>query len=91
MGGLITPIPTNRRALRLANLFSGLGLFGVSIALMLSAGLGVDSWDVLHQGIALRLGISFGWVVNGVAVIALAAWIPLRQRPGLGTRRGLFH
>lgn len=85
MGALITPIPTHRRVIRVTNLASGLSLFGVSIALMLSAGLGVDSWDVLHQGLASRLGISFGWVVNGVAVIALAVWIPLRQRPGIGT------
>ena len=85
MGALITAIPTHRRARRLTNLAAGLSLFGVSIALLLSAGLGVDSWDVLHQGLAVRLGISFGWVVNGVAVLALVMWIPLRQRPGLGT------
>ena len=85
MRALITPIPAHRRVSRFTNLAAGLSLFGVSIALMLSAGLGVDSWDVLHQGLASRLGISFGLVVNGVAVIALAGWIPLRQRPGIGT------
>lgn len=70
---------------RLNQLGFGLILYGVSLALMLDAGLGVDSWDVLHQGFAGRIGLSFGWVVNAVSLAVLAMWIPLRQRPGLGT------
>lgn len=70
---------------RLAQLAVGLVLFGISIALMLAAGLGVDSWDVLHQGISRVTGIRFGWVVNGVSLAVLVLWLPLRQRPGLGT------
>ena len=70
---------------RVTQLGVGLVLYGVSIAAMLSAGLGVDSWDVFHQGLRQRTGISFGWVVNGVSVLVLLAWIPLRQRPGPGT------
>ena len=70
---------------RVTQLGAGLVLYGTSIATMLSAGLGVDSWDVLHQGLSQRTGISFGWVVNGVSLLVLLAWIPLRQRPGLGT------
>lgn len=70
---------------RMRQLGLGLVLYGVSIALMLSAGLGVDSWDVLHQGLARHLDLSFGWVVNGVSLFVLAGWIPLRQRPGVGT------
>jgi len=70
---------------RLTQLGLGLFLYGVSIALMLSAGLGVDSWDVFHQGLAGHLDLSFGWVVNGVSLVVLMGWIPLRQRPGLGT------
>ncbi|HEX6336764.1 MAG TPA: hypothetical protein VFZ85_07420 [Jiangellaceae bacterium] len=69
----------------MTQLGAGLVLYGVSIATMLSAGLGVDSWDVFHQGLSQRTGISFGWVVNGVSVLVLLAWIPLRQRPGPGT------
>ncbi|MER7177493.1 YczE/YyaS/YitT family protein [Streptomyces mesophilus] len=69
-------------ALRLS---SGLVLFGVSIALMVAAELGVPSWDVLHQGVARTTGLPFGWVVNGVGVLVLLAWIPLKVRPGLGT------
>ena len=70
---------------RVTQLAAGLALYGVSIALMLSAGLGVDPWDVFHQGVAQRTGISFGWVVNGASLFVLALWIPLRQRPGMGT------
>jgi len=70
---------------RLTQLGLGLVLYGVSIALMLSAGLGVDSWDVFHQGLAGHLDLSFGWVVNGVSLVVLMGWIQLRQRPGLGT------
>jgi uncharacterized membrane protein YczE len=74
--------PTSRQ---LTQLGTGLLLYGVSIALMLSAGLGVDSWDVFHQGLSQRTGISFGSVVIGVSLLVLLVWIPLRQRPGLGT------
>lgn len=70
---------------RVTQLGAGLVLYGVSIAAMLTAGLGVDSWDVFHQGLSQRTGVPFGWVVNGVSVLVLLAWIPLRQRPGPGT------
>lgn len=70
---------------RLGRLAVGLVLYGISIALMLRAGLGVDSWDVLHQGLAVTTGIRFGWVVIAVSVMVLVAWVPLRQRPGVGT------
>jgi uncharacterized membrane protein YczE len=70
---------------RLVRLHGGLVLYGVSIALMVRAGLGLDSWDVLHQGLATRTGLPMGWVINGVGVLVLLAWWPLRQRPGYGT------
>ncbi|QGQ18041.1 hypothetical protein GC089_00600 [Cellulomonas sp. JZ18] len=72
-------------AARTARLSLGLVLFGVSVALMIRADLGVGPWDVLHQGLAERLGLPVGWVVNGVAALVLLAWWPLRQRPGIGT------
>src|ERR1700678_2760088 len=70
---------------RLVQLFSGLVLYGVSDGMLLLAGLGVDPWDVLHQGLARRTGLATGtWVIIvGAAVLLL--WIPLRQRPGIGT------
>ncbi|MFC5004899.1 YitT family protein [Dactylosporangium cerinum] len=69
----------------LARLYGGLVLFGISLTLMLRAGLGLGPWDVLHQGISRHTGISIGLVANLVAVAVLLLWIPLRQRPGLGT------
>jgi len=73
------------RPRRLVRLYVGLGGFGVSLALMLRARLGLGPWDVLHQGIARHLGVQIGWVTIGVSVLVMLAWIPLRQRPGLGT------
>lgn len=70
---------------RLINLYAGLALFGLSIALMVRAELGLASWDVLHQGIADRSGLRFGVVVIAVALVVLLLWLPLRQRPGIGT------
>jgi uncharacterized membrane protein YczE len=70
---------------RLARLYTGLVGFGASVALLVRARLGLDPWDVLHQGIARHLGVPIGWVVIAVSVLVLLAWIPLRQRPGFGT------
>lgn len=75
----------DRLAVRLVRLYLGLGGFGVSLALMVRARLGLGPWDVLHQGIARHLGVQLGWVIIGVSGLVLLAWIPLRQRPGLGT------
>jgi uncharacterized membrane protein YczE len=60
-------------------------LYGISDSMLLLAGLGVDPWDVLHQGLARRIGLQTGtWsIIVGAAVLLL--WIPLRQRPGIGT------
>jgi uncharacterized membrane protein YczE len=76
---------TTRWPRRLLQLTLGLVLVGMSIALLVRANLGLDSWDVLHQGLAKQLGLPIGWVINGVGVLVLLAWIPLRQRPGVGT------
>jgi uncharacterized membrane protein YczE len=79
---------TNRVAslpVRLRNLFTGLVLFGVSVGLMVQAGLGLASWDVLHQGLARQTGLPLGWIVNLVGAAVLVLWWPLRQRPGVGT------
>jgi uncharacterized membrane protein YczE len=81
------PAAVRRRGLvaRLVRLYLGLAGFGVSLALMVRARLGLGPWDVLHQGIARHLGVQLGWVTIGVSGLVLLAWIPLRQRPGLGT------
>jgi uncharacterized membrane protein YczE len=70
---------------RLFQLFWGLALYGFAMALMLRANLGLDPWDVLHQGLAPRLGLSFGMTVNLIGLVVLLLWIPMRQRPGIGT------
>ena len=75
----------HRPARRLVQLYAGLVLYGASMALQIRAGLGLDPWDVFHQGIADRTGLSFGTVVILVGATVLLAWIPLRQRPGFGT------
>jgi uncharacterized membrane protein YczE len=70
---------------RLIQLYVGLVAYGASSGLQVRAGLGLDPWDVFHQGVANRLHVSIGAVVIGVGALVLLAWIPLRQRPGLGT------
>jgi uncharacterized membrane protein YczE len=75
----------NRLTRRLVQLYAGLVLFGVSMALLVEGGLGVMPWDVLHQGLARRTGLSLGTMTIVVGVLVLLAWIPLRERPGLGT------
>jgi len=55
------------------------------MALLVRSALGVMPWDVLHQGVALRVGWSLGTVTIAVGVLVLLAWVPLRERPGVGT------
>jgi len=72
-------------ARRIIQLLSGLLLYGAGCALTVEAGLGVDPWTVLAQGISLHTGIGIGWVTNILGFLVLLLWIPLRQRPGVGT------
>lgn len=66
-------------------LLFGLTLFGFGLALMVIADLGLAPWDVLHQGISVRTGIPIGTVVIIVGLLLLVAWIPLKERIGIGT------
>ena len=70
---------------RLARLIPGLLLYGFADALMIRAAVGVDSWTVFAQGVALHSGLSIGLLTNIIGLLVLLLWIPLRQRPGLGT------
>ncbi|QKV91520.1 hypothetical protein HUT19_06960 [Streptomyces sp. NA02950] len=79
------PGGSRRLTRRLVQLYIGLVLYGTSMALQLRATLGLDPWDVFHQGIAKRVPLSFGTVTVVVGAAVLLLWIPLRQRPGLGT------
>lgn len=70
---------------RILQLLIGLPLYGVGAALTVDAGLGVDPWTVLAEGLSLKTGIGVGWMTNILGLVILLAWIPLRQRPGVGT------
>lgn len=85
--GWSSPEPLNMRPrfLTLVYLCLGLFLFGLGETLLISAGAGVSPWTVLAQGVALHLGTSIGATTFAVSVLVLLAWIPLRQRPGIGT------
>lgn len=79
------PLLGNRARRRLVQLFAGLALYGFSMAMMIEATLGLNPWDVFHQGVAERTGWSFGVVTIVVGAVVLLLWIPLHQRPGIGT------
>ncbi|MUM19471.1 hypothetical protein FZI91_01435 [Mycobacterium sp. CBMA271] len=68
-----------------SSLLVGLWLYGVSMALMVRAGLGLDPWDVFHQGLSMRTGMSIGLASAVTGVVVLLMWIPLRNKPGVGT------
>ncbi len=70
---------------RVAQLYGGLVLYGVSASFILLSALGNDPWDVLHQGLSRQTGVGTGLWVCIVGALVLLLWIPLRQRPGLGT------
>jgi uncharacterized membrane protein YczE len=76
--------------LRLLSLYGGLALFGFSGGLVIESRLGNFPWDVLHEGVALQLAdagwpVSIGAIAVAVSFLLLLVWIPMRQRPGLGT------
>lgn len=70
---------------RLVRCVTGLFMFGLGISMFLTAGLGLAPWDVLHQGISSKTGISVGNVIMIIGVLLLLLWVPLRLRPGIGT------
>ena len=71
--------------LRLVRLIPGLLLYGVADAFMIEAAVGVDSWTVFAQGISVHTGLSIGLLTNIIGLLVLLLWIPLKQKPGLGT------
>lgn len=75
----------HRLSRRLVQLYVGLLLYGASAGLLLRAGLGLDPWDVFHQGVSEHVGLSIGLVVNVTGALVLLLWWPMRERPGLGT------
>jgi uncharacterized membrane protein YczE len=82
---LLLPVPADRRPARVALLVAGLVAYGVSVGLMLRAGLGVMPWSVLDQGLSRALGLEVGTWSIIVGAVVLLLWLPLRARPGVGT------
>jgi uncharacterized membrane protein YczE len=78
-------LSAGRTGRRVVQLFLGLILYGWSMGMMIRSTLGLDPWDVFHDGVVGRTGLSFGTVVILVSILVLLLWIPLRQWPGLGT------
>ena len=76
---------TKLYAEKLARCITGLAFFGFGITLFLRANLGLAPWDIFHKGLSKKLDISIGLVIVGVGLLLLFLWIPLRQRPGVGT------
>lgn len=72
-------------AIRVVQLFAGLTILGLALALIVEADLGLDPWNVFHQGVSERTGVGLGWVVIITGVVVLLGWVPLRQWPGFGT------
>ncbi len=82
----LRPVPVVKSPVRrLPQLLAGLTLYGVSMGLMIRSGLGLDPWDVLHQALSQRTGLTFGTITAIVGALVLLCWIPIRQRPGVGT------
>jgi uncharacterized membrane protein YczE len=82
----LRPIPVScNPGRRLPQLLGGLVLYGVSMAMQIRSGLGLNPWDVLHEGIAEHTPLSFGLITAITGVVVLLLWIPLRQLPGIGT------
>lgn len=81
----LRPMPPDRCARRLVQLAIGLVGYGATAAMLVLAGLGLDPWDVLHQGLSRSIGLGIGTWAILVSFVVLLGWLPLRQRPGVGT------
>lgn len=82
---MFIPVSGKNLTRRIVQLLVGLVLFGIGIAMMLQSGLGLPPWDVLHQGLTEQFGLSVGvWSII-ISFVVLLAWIPLRERYGIGT------
>lgn len=75
---------------RLSSLLIGTIAFGVATEFLVKSSLGAASWNVLAEGISLLTGMTFGWSTNIIAVTVLLLWIPLKEKPGLGTFLNVF-
>ena len=82
---MFIPIGGENLPRRFIQLLIGTSVFGIGIGLMLQSGLGLPPWDVLHQGLTERVGLSVGvWSIL-VSFVVIAVWVPLKERLGIGT------
>lgn len=88
--GPLAQLRAGRLARRLTQLFLGLWFYGVSLALMVRADLGLAPWDVLHSGLIRHVPLTLGQAVIVLSFVVLVLWIPLREKPGLGTVANAF-
>ena len=83
---LLAPVPADRRARRFAQLLAGLLGYGATASMLVLANLGLDPWDVFHQGLSRTFGLGIGtWAIIASVLVLVCGWVPLRQRPGVGT------
>lgn len=75
----------NTLSVRLLRLYGGLALYGAGIGFQVDSGLGNAPWNALHQGLAMRTGLSIGTIIIVVGALVMLLWIPLKEKPGLGT------
>lgn len=85
MKRVFEPIPRDRSARRWTQLLCGVVLYGVTAGMLVLANLGLDPWDVLHQGLSRTIGLGIGTWAIIVSLIVLSGWSLMRQRPGIGT------
>jgi uncharacterized membrane protein YczE len=86
MSRFLAPVPSDRRARRFAQLLVGLVGYGATASMLVLANLGLDPWDVFHQGMSRTFGLAIGtWAVIASVLVLVCGWTPLRQRPGVGT------
>lgn len=83
--GPVAQLRAGRLGRRLTQLLVGLWLYGVSLALMVRGSLGLAPWDVLHSGVIGYVPLTLGQAVIALSFVVLVAWVPLREKPGIGT------
>ncbi|MFC7713429.1 YczE/YyaS/YitT family protein [Nonomuraea recticatena] len=87
----LTYVPLGERPLRrLPQLLIGLTLYGLSLSLLVRASLGVNPWSALHEGLTHHTTLSFGTISAVLGALVLLLWIPLKQRPTLGTAANII-
>ncbi len=78
-------LPTSRRTRRFGQLLVGLVFYGAGIGVMVRSELGLNPWQVFHEGASIQTGLTMGTITIITGVCVLLLWIPLKERVGAGT------